>query len=235
MNLKKSNLIINKKEILKNLGYHKKDHLVDPITLKDIDEGITVLLSTINIKYGIRYFDEFACFEDHVIIPSIDLIIKSHDLSRMLSHASKLAIIAVTLGSKIETINKRLMLTNPDKALIYDAIESHLIESASNKICQNICIQTKLFRKPRFSPGYGDLGLNLQGVIIDLLGGYKSTGLSVNKSHQLIPSKSITAFVGLFENQQNQQKSCQNCSLMNNCRYTEEGVYCYDQQRQSYN
>ena len=53
--------------------------------------------------------------------------------------------------------------------------------------------------KPRFSPGYGDVPLEIQKDIVMLLDCAKRIGVSLNDSLLMSPSKSVTAFIGLQE------------------------------------
>ncbi|MBQ6110986.1 MAG: hypothetical protein IJL01_01180 [Synergistaceae bacterium] len=49
----------------------------------------------------------------------------------------------------------------------------------------------------RFSPGYGDLGMNVIEDIITILNATKRIGLSVTRSLMMTPVKSVTAVAGL--------------------------------------
>ena len=50
----------------------------------------------------------------------------------------------------------------------------------------------------RFSPGYGDLSMNVTEDIITILNATKRIGLSVTRSLMMSPVKSVTAIAGLF-------------------------------------
>ena len=47
----------------------------------------------------------------------------------------------------------------------------------------------------RFSPGYGDLPLELQGELLHLLDAPRKIGLCASASHILTPRKSVTAIL----------------------------------------
>ena len=49
----------------------------------------------------------------------------------------------------------------------------------------------------RFSAGYGDLPLELQEKIFEILKPEKQMGVFLSESFIMSPSKSVTAFVGL--------------------------------------
>ena len=54
-------------------------------------------------------------------------------------------------------------------------------------------------QRPRFSPGYGDLPLEVQRTLFSLLEPMRHIGLSLTDSLLMSPTKSVTAFVGLTE------------------------------------
>ena len=53
------------------------------------------------------------------------------------------------------------------------------------------------FTRPRFSPGYGDLDIYMQRDIFRALDCQNSIGLYLADSMLLMPSKSVTAIIGL--------------------------------------
>ena len=54
---------------------------------------------------------------------------------------------------------------------------------------------------PRFSPGYGDLPIELQRDFLTLLDASRKIGLTATESSMLVPSKSITALIGIRSDQ----------------------------------
>ena len=73
--------------------------------------------------------------------------------------------------------------------------------------------------RPRFSPGYGDLPLEVQKSVFAVLDCPRKIGLSLNDSLLMSPSKSVTAFAGITENEGNSQShKCDSCENVN-CSY----------------
>ena len=50
---------------------------------------------------------------------------------------------------------------------------------------------------PRFSPGYGDIPLEMQKTFFELLQCQKNLALTLNNSLIMSPEKSVTAFIGI--------------------------------------
>jgi len=226
MIIKTDALELNKKQILKYLGYGNER--VDPQTKEVIEGGIKELMNKARPKYIYKTWHDFNIMNDEIHLNN-DIIIKSDDLADHLKSSKAIVVFAVTLGIGVEKLIKKEMLVNPSKAIILDAIASELIGKVANKVCLEIIDQRNVFRNTRFSPGYGDLSLEVQRKIVKTLDTEVKIGLYINDSHLLLPSKSITAFFGVFDRLQTLRKSCKNCQLINNCRFREEGVFCYDQ------
>ena len=68
------------------------------------------------------------------------------------------------------------------------------------------------FLTPRFSPGYGDLPLEVQKDVFRILECGVRIGISLNESLLMTPSKSVTAIFGLrrSKNSSNENK-CAEC------------------------
>ena len=54
-----------------------------------------------------------------------------------------------------------------------------------------------LFVRPRYSPGYGDLSLDVQSSFLKALNAQKTIGLFLSEGGIMQPEKSVTALMGL--------------------------------------
>ncbi len=129
-----------------------------------------------------------------------ELRIQSKQLSKCLSGCTEAIIFAATAGIGIDRLIMRYGRTNPSKALCLQAIGAERSEELCNTFCREIKEQYKLEGKilrPRFSPGYGDLPLELQREIFRLLDCERSIGLTLNDSLLMSPTKSVTAIIGI--------------------------------------
>ena len=89
------------------------------------------------------------------------------------------------------------------KALVYDAVGSEMADEAIGWIHGYVAQQfkrgsEKLTRR-RFSPGYGDLELENQKIIYDILK-LEKLGIRLNESLIMAPEKSVTAVAGIEHN-----------------------------------
>ena len=112
--------------------------------------------------------------------------------------------------------------------MILDACGSALVESgcdaAELELSKNF---PDYYFTDRFSPGYGDLPLNSQKNICDLLNGARRLGVQVTESYLLNPSKSVTAVIGISDRPQMARiRGCAYCAMRENCKIREGGKRC---------
>ena len=124
------------------------------------------------------------------------LEVNSKDLCKCLYGCDKAVIFAATLGSGIDRLIGKYSKLQPSRALVLQAYGSERIEALCDAFCDEIINSTKRKLSPRFSAGYGDLTLEFQREIFDILDCGK-IGLTLNESLLMSPSKSVTAIAGL--------------------------------------
>ncbi|MEG1642284.1 MAG: vitamin B12 dependent-methionine synthase activation domain-containing protein [Synergistaceae bacterium] len=152
----------------------------------------------------------------------------SKDLSKLLSHCKTCIIMVTTLGYDTDKYITKLQLNDMAEAVITDAIASAMADSLCD--CEEARIARTLnkneYMTMRFSPGYGDVPLAVSEIIIDFLQANKRAGISLTKSMMLLPVKSVTAIIGISDRKEKRQKSCDICSISENCIYKKRGEIC---------
>ena len=126
----------------------------------------------------------------------------SLDLRKNLINCDKVIVFAATIGFEIDRLIIKYSRISPIKSLIFQSIGAERIESLCDAFCADLIKEYKMNSeklKPRFSPGYGDLPLEIQSDIFKYLDCYKKIGLSLNESLLMAPSKSVTAFIGVYK------------------------------------
>ena len=126
-----------------------------------------------------------------------ELKIFSANLSENLNGCNKLLMFAATLGVGIDRLISKYGAISPTKALMMQAIGSERIEALCDAFCSEYCLENNVGLSPRYSPGYGDLSLDIQKHIFNILDCYGKIGLCLNDSMIMSPSKSVTAFSGI--------------------------------------
>ncbi len=120
---------------------------------------------------------------------------KSATLIKNLQGCKEAFIFAVTLGHGVDRLLTQLSLVSPSKHFITDALASAMAEAAADKAEE--IIKGNLSCRPRFSPGFGDLSLELQPRILNLLNAQRLLGITTNKTFLMSPGKSVTAIMGI--------------------------------------
>ena len=116
--------------------------------------------------------------------------VESEALHKHLEGCENAVIFAATVGIGIDRLIARYASISPTKSLLFQAIGAERIEA----LCEAFNSE---FDGGRFSPGYGDLPLEFQKEIFNLLDCPKRIGLTLNESMLMSPSKSVTAIIGV--------------------------------------
>ena len=117
-----------------------------------------------------------------------------------LQGCEKALLFAATLGHAPDRLIRRASVTHMSDAVIYQAAAAEMIEAYCDSLNDGwnaSYTQQGWILHPRFSPGYGDLSLSLQRDIIRLLDTPRQIGLTLTESLIMLPSKSVTAIIGL--------------------------------------
>lgn len=186
----------------KNLPFNKKE-ILRYADCKDLSPEIEALLNEC-IEETIQTLSYKVCY---CILPinisgnTIDFgafKVNSEKLTINLKNCESAIIFGATLGTDIDRLIMKYGKLSPTKALFFQAIGATMIEALCDEFCKDIKAELNVNLKPRFSPGYGDLDLSCQKNIFKLLNCSKNIGLTLNNSLLMSPTKSVTAFVGIY-------------------------------------
>ena len=75
------------------------------------------------------------------------------------------------------------------------AIEAYCNEE--NERLREAARKEGYYLRPRFSPGYGDFDLSFQRQMFEALKAQKTVGITLTESLMMLPSKSVTAVIGM--------------------------------------
>jgi len=216
---------ISDTEIYRYLGYRGQTPLA-PV-LEKIEVCKKHLLSDVTPKAIWKYYDIYWIDASTFSVEGIP--INSKNLSRNLKDCHMLCMMAATLGPAPDRYIQKAEITAMSDAVIYQAISAAMIEAYCNHINQVIkdeMYQRDLFTRPRFSPGYGDFSLDFQKTLGQLLQMSKEIGVTLTDSLLMMPSKSVTAVIGVGTNNANcTMAGCEVCNKSRTCLYrrTPEG------------
>ena len=158
------------------------------------------------------------CYAVYPIIVTDDSVnltfttVKSKALAKNLLASEKAVVFTATIGVEIDRLIAQYAQLSPVKALVFQAIGAERVESLCNEFCKNLKNQYPSIT-PRFSAGYGDLPLSIQKDILYNLSAYKNVGVTLSESLIMLPSKSVTAIVGVADI----KVECNDEKLKNGC------------------
>lgn len=124
----------------------------------------------------------------------------SRDLRRHLEGCTEILLFACTAGSEMDRQINREKVISPVRGLLMSAIGSQQVEGACDRLCGKLKAEyPDRDLIPRFSPGYGDLPLELQRDVFRALDCERTIGVTLTESLLMRPSKSVTAVIGMKE------------------------------------
>ena len=147
---------------------------------------------------------------------------------RMLADCETAVLLTCTLGAAFDRMLQEWQARDMARAAVLDACGSAFTEAGCDEAGQEIASRfAGQFLTDRFSPGYGDLPLTLQGEILRALDATRRLGVTANESCLLIPCKSVTAVIGLSDRMQPARiRGCGLCGMKENCKYRKKGETC---------
>lgn len=113
------------------------------------------------------------------------------------SDCNKVVVFCATVGSGIERLIAKYNIISPARAVFMQALGSERVEALCDEFCSYIKEEIGGAHTKRFSPGYGDLPLDLQRNIFDSLECTKRLGITLNNNLFMTPTKSVTAIIGV--------------------------------------
>ena len=134
------------------------------------------------------------CIIKEVPVSDIGGILAGRDILKHIEGCGRVILFLATLGAGVDRLIKRAQIESMSRAVYIDAVASALLEEYCDSICYEIS-KTRIITD-RFSPGYGDLPIEIQPELLDAIGA-KKIGVSYAKSFMMIPTKSVSAIIGV--------------------------------------
>lgn len=121
---------------------------------------------------------------------------ESRSLLLNLRGCGKIVLFAATIGAEADRLILKYGKLSPARALVLQAMGAAAAESWCDEV--NSLIKREYGgTRPRFSCGYGDFPLEVQRDIFSALNATKNIGITLTEKNLMIPSKSVTAVVGV--------------------------------------
>lgn len=214
---------MNVKETLRYLGY--KGNQPDGQTLELVEECWQELEESVVKRV---YFQEFPLsFSENGLIDMGCLQTESRALGKNLKDCQKVVLFAATLGVQADNLLRRYSRLQMSKAVVMQAAAAAMLEDYCDEINEKVRKDYEkqgYMLRPRFSPGYGDFPLQCQPALLKALDVGKRVGITLTDSLLMMPSKSVTAVIGISPiGQKQDSKGCKLCDKTE-CLYRRETI-----------
>lgn len=165
---------------------------------------------------------------DGILVKNTPLILRGKSISEHLSPCEKCVLMAATLGAGADGVIRGYESGAMEKAVIADCLASAAIEqvcdAAEAEIREKLAGMNFTWR---FSPGYGDLPLDIQSDFLAALNAQKRIGLTVTDNLILIPRKSVTAVIGVSDHEiPKGLRGCAACNMRDKCAFRKNNTHC---------
>ena len=214
---------VDRKEILRYLGVRGK--LPDPSTEALVEECVRELSVSCAPRSLQKAFPVLHEGEGCLRIGGVPFF--SRDLAKNMQGCDEAVIFAATLGPGADFLVRRAQLSGMSKAAVFQAAGSAMIEMVCDGINEEIrkdAAARGLRTKPRYSPGYGDLSLEYQRNLFQMMEITRRTGIRLSEDCLMSPFKSVTALVGLCpashgEKAAAENDPCAGCQNASGCAF----------------
>jgi Methionine synthase I, cobalamin-binding domain len=201
-------------EVLRYLGYRGKP--ADERTLRTIESCLNELRAGVTPR-SLSLLLPVEFDGDAVLLGN--LRVKSRDLRNHLSGCGEAYLFAATLGTKADFLLERASKIDMSRAVVLQACAAALTESVCDEAERELSAEAAkrgLFLRPRYSPGYGDFSILHQRDLLGILQAQKKIGLAMTQDSMLVPTKSVTAVIGLTAEQTTCHiAKCMGCKSLN--------------------
>ncbi len=221
-------LPIPRREILRYLGIRTGQAPVSDAPVSDADPDALLIASVGRCEALLRSAAhpaavlashplEIAGSAEDPVARFAGMEVHSMGLCRNLRGCRSIVMLAATLGIGPDRLAARTRLSSISDAAILQAAGAAMIESYVDLLNEEVraqAAQEGLYARPRFSPGYGDFALSHQTAFFEALMARREIGITLTDSLLMIPSKSVTAVIGLSDEETPCPLSgCESCSL----------------------
>lgn len=183
---------MSKADVLRYMRVSSKTE--DEQILSLVDEAIEKVDNTVEPKTLYRIFD--CTVSDNALIIG-DTIFESTKLAQNLKGCKQVVLFGATLGIEGDRLLKTTLATDVAKAMALQAAMADKIEQVCDSLEEEIKKEHNVTLRQRYSPGYFDLDITAQHKFFSLLELTKRIGITLTDTCEMVPTKSVSAFIGI--------------------------------------
>ena len=185
------------------------------------------LTAAVQPRYTYRVFP-LVHGEEGIALEGAGLLLPGRSAKKMLAQCDRAVLLGCTLGAGFDAVLRAEQVRDMAAAVLLDACGSAWVEAGCDAAEQEIRARFPgLYLTDRFSPGYGDLPLDLQRALCAALDSVRRLGVHVGESLLLNPVKTVTAVIGLSDRPQMARiRGCEFCAMNQTCALRKGGKSC---------
>lgn len=142
-------------------------------------------------------YEIFPCTVGETYTEIAGIRFESTRLADNLRGCKRVAVFAATLGTGADRLLRSAGATSTAEVMVYQAVFAAMVEEVCDNLEENIKAAHHCELRQRYSPGYFDLKLETQKDFFKLIDITKRIGVTLSENMLMIPSKSVTAFIGV--------------------------------------
>ena len=156
------------------------------------------------------------------------LTLPGHTAERMLADCRQAVLLVCTLGTAFDAWVRAEQARDMRRAVLLDALGSAWVETGCDTAEQEIAARFPgMYLTDRFSPGYGDLPLDVQPELLSAADARRRVGVYDTPSRLMNPQKSVTAVIGITDKPQMARiRGCAYCAMNKTCALRKAGTPC---------
>lgn len=177
--------------------YEQERASKDPELAASMEKALSLLSGALSFRVG---FLVVSLEWDEEGFPVFPFAQRSEKLRKTIEECDKAVLFAATIGSGIDRLIRRYEKSDPKLGLLLQGLGAERVESlcdAFNDEVTSICKSLGRETRMRYSPGYGDLPIEVQREFLPLLDAERRLGITLSESCLMAPSKSVTAIIGV--------------------------------------
>lgn len=185
--------------VYRRLGFWDKATVIKDNQRADIDKMIYETLDYLNFS-AVAVRVKVLKNDGEAITIDNGTKYDSKNLASVFKDADELLFMGATAGQLIMTKVDELSKSDLTKATIYNAVAGEMVDDVFDWLMayysRSLRRDMKTVSRNRYSAGYGDLSIQKQRDIFELLE-LDELGVSITSSYMLKPEKSVTAIAGI--------------------------------------
>lgn len=177
--------------------YEQEKAAKDPELAASMEKALALINGALSFRVG---FLVVPLTWDEDGFPVFPFEQRSEKLKMNLQGSDRAVLFAATIGSGIDRLIRRYEKADPKMGLLLQGLGAERVES----LCDAFDAEVKTVAEElggstnwRYSPGYGDLPIEVQRDFLPLLDAERRLGITLSESCLMAPSKSVTAIIGI--------------------------------------